>query len=58
MVGSCQFFFKEKRKEKLRRAASLDHSLMYFHYSPCLLIIVEHLDFVHVVSVRSADLWG
>lgn len=57
MVGSCQFFFKEKKK--LRRAASLDHSLMYFHYSPCLLIIVvEHLDFVHVVSVLSADLWG
>lgn len=31
---------------------------MYFHYSACLLIIVEHLDFVHVVSVLSADLWG
>ena len=51
--------FSLKKKKKLRRAASLDHSLMYFHYSPCLLIIVvEHLDFVHVVSVLSADLWG
>lgn len=51
-------FSLKKKKEKLRRAASLDHSLMYFHYSACLLIIVEHLDFVHVVSVLSADLWG